>query len=207
MSEWSGTDSEPAVELAVSDLATLRLLSDPLRSRLVELLRAAPLTVKELAARLSMGPKQLYYHIGLLERHGVIRVVGTRLVSGIVEKRYRATAQLFSFDQQVFASQASDELPEGIGLLFEATRTQLAQSIAAGSVGLGALKEVSADPQTLLAAWTLTRLTPAEAQQFYAQFAALCQAFHRPPAQQPADGQLYRLFVMLFPVTNDRMTG
>ena len=35
-----------------------------------------------------MKPNRLYYHVNLLEEHGLIRVTDTRLVSGIVERTY-----------------------------------------------------------------------------------------------------------------------
>src|SRR5262252_9481402 len=98
---------EPEKEIVVTDLETLKILSDALRARILDLLRAEPLTVKQLAARLGRPPKKLYYHINLMEQHGLIRVVNTRLISGIVEKTYRATAYLFLFEKEVFASAAA----------------------------------------------------------------------------------------------------
>ncbi|MBX6342634.1 MAG: helix-turn-helix transcriptional regulator [Thermomicrobiaceae bacterium] len=77
----------------IRDLETLRAVSDPLRLRLFELLRGGPRTVKQLAAALDLPPTRLYYHVGQLEAHGLVRVVDTRVVSGIIEKRYQATAQ------------------------------------------------------------------------------------------------------------------
>src|SRR5436305_5533764 len=115
-------DFEPAKELTVTSLETLRVISDALRSRILDLLRAEAQTVKQLAATLNLPPKKLYYHINLMEQHGLIRVVGTRIVSGIIEKTYRATAYLFWFDKEVFAldpTSGESALPPGIALLFE----------------------------------------------------------------------------------------
>src|SRR5947209_14743424 len=87
----------PAETLEIDDFETLKVLADPRRKQLIDLLRQDGATVKELASSLRVSPKSLYYHVNLLLKHGLIRVVDTRLVSGITEKRYRATAYLFLF--------------------------------------------------------------------------------------------------------------
>src|SRR5260221_6725972 len=76
---------KPEPRLEIRGLEPLKIIADPLRLRLVEALRMAPATVKELAAQQDVAPKSLYYHIGLLERHGMVKVVDSRLVSGILE--------------------------------------------------------------------------------------------------------------------------
>src|SRR4051794_28260662 len=89
--------------LVVSDLEMLRLVSDPFRIQLLELLRERPTTVKELAASLGVPPTRIYYHINLLEVHGLIRVASSRIVSGIVEKRYEVTASRLSVDRALLS--------------------------------------------------------------------------------------------------------
>jgi DNA-binding transcriptional ArsR family regulator len=88
-------DVVPDVKI-IEDLATLRLLSDPLRLRLIEELGAAPTTVKALARAMDMKPNRLYYHVNLLEEHGLVRVTQTRIVSGIVERTYALVAKHFA---------------------------------------------------------------------------------------------------------------
>lgn len=56
-------------------------------------------TVKQIAAKLNIPPTKLYYHFKQLEEHGLIRVVDTRLVSGIVEKLYQARAYSYRVDK------------------------------------------------------------------------------------------------------------
>jgi predicted ArsR family transcriptional regulator len=80
-------------QLVIEDLETLKVLSDPLRMQIAELMSYQPRTVKQVAKELGTTPHKLYYHVKLLEEHGLIRVVRTRLVSGIVEKHYQITAK------------------------------------------------------------------------------------------------------------------
>jgi DNA-binding transcriptional ArsR family regulator len=86
----------PQDEIVIEDLETLKVLSDPLRMQIIELMGDQPRTVKQVAKQLDMTPNKLYYHIKLLDDHGLIRVVETRLVSGIVEKHYQTTAKEIS---------------------------------------------------------------------------------------------------------------
>ena len=53
----------------IDDVATLQVVADPLRLRLLEQLRREPQTVKQLAAALDVAQTKLYYHIKLLEEH------------------------------------------------------------------------------------------------------------------------------------------
>ena len=192
---------EPAKDLTVTSLDTLKVISDALRSRLLDLLRAEAQTVKQLAARLNLPPKKLYYHINLMEQHGLIRVVSTRIVSGIIEKHYRATAYLFWFDKEVFASDptaSESALPPGNALLFDATKTQLEQSVENRLVDLG---EGASTPRRLLSSWTMARMAPEQAEIFYARLEALLDEFEvMAQASENENAQAYRLFLTLFPV-------
>jgi DNA-binding transcriptional ArsR family regulator len=85
----------------IDDLATLRLLSDPLRLRLIEELGVRPTTVKVLAKTMGMKPNRLYYHVNLLEEHGLVRVTDTRIVSGIVERTYGLVARHFAVSNEL----------------------------------------------------------------------------------------------------------
>ncbi len=89
-------ETPPLPVKVIDDLATLRLLSDPLRLQLIEELGAAPTTVKALARAMGMKPNRLYYHVNLLEQHGLVRVTQTRIVSGIVERTYALVARHFA---------------------------------------------------------------------------------------------------------------
>src|SRR5919197_498369 len=67
----------------------LKAMADPLRIRFVTELLEGPRTVKEVAEALGVPPTRLYYHVKILERHGLIEVANRRMVSGIEERSYR----------------------------------------------------------------------------------------------------------------------
>src|SRR5581483_6718832 len=148
---------QPAPSVEIDDLEALKIMTDPLRVRIVDLLRQAPATVKQLAAAMESAPRSLYYHINLLERHGLIRVVATRLVSGIQEKTYRATAYLFLFKDlspAVGVHDAAHVREVVLSSFFSSTLEEIRDSARAGRIDLG----VDAPPErALCSSWTLLR--------------------------------------------------
>ena len=85
----------------------LKALADPLRLRFLVLLADRASTVKEAADVLGVPPTRLYYHVKILERHGLIRVAGRRMISGIEERTYRAVAKAWTISDTLAASAIS----------------------------------------------------------------------------------------------------
>jgi DNA-binding transcriptional ArsR family regulator len=117
----------------IDDLATLKLLSDPLRLRLLEELGAQPTTVKVLAKALNLKPNRLYYHVNLLEEHGLIRVTDTRIVSGIVEKTYGLVAKHFAVAEDL--AMPIDLKREVANTLFRVVGAELGDALDAEAKG------------------------------------------------------------------------
>lgn len=117
----------------IDDLATLKLLSDPLRLRLIEELGAQPTTVKVLSSALGMKPNRLYYHVNLLEEHGLIRVTDTRIVSGIVERTYGLVAKHFAVAEDL--AMPAELRREVTDTLFRVVSAELGQALDAEAKG------------------------------------------------------------------------
>ena len=116
----------------IRDLESQRALVDGQRHGIVTLLTEEPLTAKDLAERLGIGRTRLYYHLGILEQHGLIHVVDTRMVSGIAERTYRAVARTFRVDRKLLASQASEaQISDAQASLIEAVADDLRARAAA----------------------------------------------------------------------------
>ncbi len=185
----------------IRDLDTLKVLTEPLRMRILALLRDRPRTVKEVAQALDIPPTRLYYHFNLLERHGLIRVVGTRLVSGILEKRYQVTAYAFDVDSRLLALSPDEETgwPPSLARFVENLRQDLGTLVATGR--LQRLMEAAAQetPVPLRLSQAMARLTPAQATAFLEQLRRLIDEFEAqsPPADQ--ESALYTLFVAFYP--------
>jgi DNA-binding transcriptional ArsR family regulator len=191
----------PEDELVITNLETLKVISEPLRLQLLELLADEPRTVKWLAGELNMAATKLYYHVNLLELHGLIRVIGTRIVSGIIEKQYQVTACRFRVERSLLnlaPSDGDEPLDTLVSSLFEQIRSEIKTSAQRGLI------DFSPDAQRergLLISHTLGALPPERAVEFYARLEALVKEFDA-IAADPAndDPHIFGLTVVMYPV-------
>ncbi|MBC7811611.1 MAG: helix-turn-helix domain-containing protein [Burkholderiales bacterium] len=147
----------------VNNLDTLKVLADRLRMRVLALLGHDSLTVKEMAKRLSLTPTKLYYHVNLLEEHGLIRVVDTRIVSGIIEKRYQTSARSIRTSAGLL-SPTSPTGSEGLNIalsgMLDETKEDIIESVQSGVLDLS---ENAEKHQSLFSTIDLVSLTKEQA--------------------------------------------
>ncbi|MEC3979100.1 ArsR/SmtB family transcription factor [Amycolatopsis sp. H20-H5] len=77
----------------VTTAEQLRAVNSLVRHRILAVLRDGPATITQVAAKLELAKGSSSYHMRLLERAGLIRVVNTRKVRGVVERYYAHTAR------------------------------------------------------------------------------------------------------------------
>jgi len=115
----------------------LKLLAEPTREFIFNALVGQARTATELAQQMDCPTTRLYHHLRLLEKHRLIVVVAERLVSGIVERRYRAVARRLRLDRTAFGAGAGDErLQTILSYVFDQARTDIGRSHAAGLIDL-----------------------------------------------------------------------
>ncbi|MEV4413855.1 winged helix-turn-helix domain-containing protein [Catellatospora sp. NPDC049609] len=71
----------------------LRAVSNLTRHRIMAVLRFEPATITHIAERLGLAKGSSSYHVRLLERAGLIKVVRTRKVRGVTERYYAMAAR------------------------------------------------------------------------------------------------------------------
>lgn len=133
-------------KFVINDFETLRVVADPLRTQVLELLVRQPQTVKQVAEKLGLAPSKLYYHFNLLEKHGLIRVVETRLIANMVEKLYQATAADLDVEPgllQFSTDQGKESIHDLLTSFLDATKEDLVRSMQARAAAL----EQGADPR------------------------------------------------------------
>ena len=193
----------------INDPDVLRLIADPLRLRLLELLRQEPHTVKELAALLDVPRTKLYYHVRLLEERGLIAVEGTRVVSGITEKRYRVTAYRLSVEKALLGGQDGDNSPLEVylSLVLDEVAAEIRRSIASGLLDLDALHEDAFKPRNLVIGRQWFRFTDDQLADFARKYEALFESFEAnavfgPDAigDGPDEGKYYEFLTSFYPV-------
>jgi len=122
-----------ADEHIIENLDTLKIIADPTRLEVMRTLKK-PRTVKEVSELMDTDPTKLYYHVRQLEKHGLIRVVETNIVSGIIEKTYQVVAHRFRVEESLIAAtEMTDENMEALfGTIFEVTKAEIKRSVQVG---------------------------------------------------------------------------
>jgi len=166
---------QPAAEYVISDVETLKAISDPLRLRILETMvtrKDAHWSVKQLAAHLEVPQTRLYHHVELLLERELIRVASQRVVSGIIESRYRVAALSFRLDSALLAGEtpsaheASRDLFRGV---FDSARDEVSEALRfylGDHPGADLTGGGDPDPERPVVSRGLAMLTPAMAGEF-----------------------------------------
>ena len=196
----------PAARYEITKLETVRVLADPLRLRLIEAMATQldhAWSVKELARALREPPTKLYYHVNMLEEHGLLVVTGSQLVSGILEKRYQLVAASIGVDRAVLSagdSGVDDAIHSVINTIFSTAEEDIRTAIRAGIASLHAGPE--GERERIVLSKSLDRMTPERAQAFRERLLALLAEFDAQPGETPApaDSRAYGLVVAFYPM-------
>jgi hypothetical protein len=181
------------------DPALLRVVADPIRSFIVYSVVPEAKTAKTLAAELGCPVTRLYYHLQQLEKHGLVFVERTRLVSGIREKHYRAVARDLRLDTAAFrAGDAVDprRTEALLGFVFDQTRVEIARGLEDGRIDPG---RVAPEPGALMAYRNVLKLSEEQAARLYARLHAFWMEYEDIARQPASDGRFYAFTVALYP--------
>lgn len=193
---------EPLAERLIADVETLKALSDPMRLRILETMVTRPneaWTVKRLAAALGVGPTKLYHHVGILEERELIRVAGTRVVSGIIETSYRIAQLSLRLDRSLLAGGVPESVDDVMRTVIDGVRDGIVASIRAG------VADTSPDAppeRRLLLSRGLARVRPERALELHERMQALLTEFDA--FDMDPDGEAFGYIVGLYPVAERR---
>jgi DNA-binding transcriptional ArsR family regulator len=182
--------------MVISDVEQLKAISDPLRLQLLERISGEPRrgwTAKELAEDLETKQTKLYHHLALLEESGFIRVAATRVVSGIQEKRYQATARSFRVDRSLLTGEDSEVAMGGaLDAIFDKARGEIMAGLRSGAINLD-----PKDPKRhRMGLWAShARLSPANVKRVMRLIEKLAEAGEN----DDPDGADYGLIVGFYP--------
>lgn len=193
-------DFEIADEFVIEDLETLKVLTDNLRVRILRTFGREPRTVKEIAERLDMPHTKLYYHVNMLEKHAIIKVVETRIVSGIIEKLYSVTAKSYrpgpGLLSAVTPSDEQSKMDAMVQSVMEAAREDLRHSLAKGTASLDRQAPLT---QAVEIAYRTLYLTPEALEEFHREFEALLKRTGSKSRTPAPNEKIYNLFYLHFP--------
>ena len=89
--------------------------------------------MKVLAQAMGIKPNRLYYHVNLLEEHGLMKVTDTRIVSGIVERTYGLVARHFAVSDDL--AMPADLKRDVTDTLFRVVSAELGEALDAEGRG------------------------------------------------------------------------
>ena len=81
-------------------LEEIRAISDPYRYKILNCFYkiGEPITVKQLADELGEVPAKVHYHVKKMEKAGLLTLVHTKEINGIIAKYYEPTARHFRIE-------------------------------------------------------------------------------------------------------------
>ncbi len=194
-------DFIPEPTRRIASVETLRVVSDPTRMRLMETMvqrQDPPWSVRELAAELQVPQTRLYHHIEQLRSHDIIRPVERRVVSGIIETRYRISAFSFQLDRRLFEGGEDERrtiLHDTLVAVFDTARDEIETAMRGG-----ALKPPgSPRDEPLLVVRSVARLTPDRAEEYRRRLKELEDEFSDPDGDQ-GGGRAWGVVLALYPL-------
>lgn len=195
-------EDKPNKPFRITDLETLRAVSDPLRVQIVELLQDQDLTVKQVAEKLGLAPSKLYYHFTTLEKLGLIEVAETRMVANMVEKVFTSSANALDIDPAIFRfSKEGDNEPftTAIASMIDATREDILRSLQARQFQLeqGAPEK----SRRFIINRVISRIPEERVQEFQERLVTLLQEFEKEndASVRGSKHQPYALTVAFYP--------
>jgi DNA-binding transcriptional ArsR family regulator len=130
---------KPAPVMMVEDLETLKILADPMRNQILEILAPEKLTINQMAKKLGLSPSKLYYHINLLEKYGLIQEVDSIVKANIIEKVYWISAYECKMDHDLcnFSTPEGQESTMTVMVTpIDSTREDMIRSLEARATAL-----------------------------------------------------------------------
>ncbi|MBA3470201.1 MAG: winged helix-turn-helix transcriptional regulator [Herpetosiphonaceae bacterium] len=196
------TPPTPKTVFIIRDLETLRVIADPVRMQIFETLTHATLSPKLLAHKLGLATSKLYYHLNLLEQHGLIAVAETVMVANLQEKRYRATALYLDTDPALLAlatTQGQDTVLTVLASTLNTTREDIFRSLRVRAAELAAGSP--ANPRHFVISRQSARMTEERADEFRSRLAALLEEFGgiAGEPESPAADPIYAFTVAFYP--------
>jgi len=121
----------------IKDLEQIKLLSDPLKLQLLQAFALAERTTKQVAEELGENVTKLYRHVDALHDAGLLEIAQETRKRGTVERTFRAVAQRFEADHELFAEDTEQEGINAARDLLRAGEVEILEAIANMGEGEG----------------------------------------------------------------------
>lgn len=190
------SEFKPLENFLIADIETLKVITNPVRTQILVSLKS-PQTVKQVAEKLDLSPSKLYYHVNLLEKHGLITVVETRVVSNIIEKVYCATAINYDVDPALLSLSEGEGKESANSLIMsvlDQTRKEFLRALQVRALEFAKGKEQSSRRAALSRA--LCVIPESRVAEFQERIEALLQDFQAAEVGEDAPDEALQTYAM-----------
>ena len=189
---------QPDAERIIHSLDTLKVYFDPVRTRIMQEMAHTPRTVQQIAEALGVPFTRLYYHVKMMEKHDLIRMVDIKQMPGAIEEKYyQVSARMFVIDRSLltFDPQGkNDSLELVLKKVFDESHTDVRQSVRAGRTDMSV---VPPHPKSLFARRMVFRLSEENAVEFQKELMDLAVKYQS--KETSADDAYYGSVLALYP--------
>lgn len=186
---------EPDDVFELRDLDLLGHVTHPVRGAVLRRLKE-PRTVAEVAAAMEVPVTRLYHHVNQLEELGLIRVVATRRVAAVTERRYQASGRSFRVARSLFETSDDRELSLALSSLFDVAKLGFQRTVETGRY-----RDIEhLDEHSFLSLGDLA-LSPGRRRELVQRLNALVEEFQSDRDHDDPQAEHVALFVAVYPET------
>ena len=190
----------------IDDAASATAALDPMRAKILAIL-AEPGSATSVAAALGLSRQQVNYHLRVLERHNLVRLVEDRPKRGLTERVMLATAQAYVLSPSTLGENAAD--PAGTDRLSTRYLIAVAARMVREVAGLARHADGARQPLATLAIDSEVRFASATDRAAFtaeltAAVTALAAKYHD---EQVNRGRWHRVVVAAHPIPRSTPTS
>ncbi|MEL6894122.1 MAG: helix-turn-helix domain-containing protein [Actinomycetota bacterium] len=192
---WIPVDGvgEPVDEHRMTNLDLLPDITHPVRGRILRRAKQ-PRTVAELADAMQVPITRLYHHVNRLEELGLLRVVATRRVGAVTERRYQVAARSWKLAEEAFQTLEPSELSAAFGSLFDVAKLGLQREVESGLFA-----DLDAAEDRFALSLGELRLRPETRRHLLDRLKELAEEFESDAEEDDPESELVTLFFAAFP--------
>lgn len=198
MTDQQSNIPQPDDELVIRDLEAMKVYFDPMRTRIMQEMAHHPRTVQQIAEALDVPFTRLYYHIKMLEKHNLIRMVDIKRMPGAIEEKYyQVSARLYMIDRALLTFDPNSN-NDGIELIlqnvFDETHSDIRKSLRAGRIDMA---QTPPHPKSVLARRVVARLPEDQIPHFHEELLDLLKRYRS--VDSSSEDAYYGITVALYP--------
>jgi AcrR family transcriptional regulator len=188
-----GLEFTPDDVYVLEELDQVRAAATPLRVQILDCLSSRALTVRELGQELGINSTKLYYHVGELERVGLVRLVHTMVQGGIQQKYYRSRAHYYFLSPDLLRTYPDEDNADAGAAFMTSQLDTAAQALRASYLS----GSINATPGTFLLSRRELRMSLENARELHDRLKEIDQLAAR--LEDPNADYTFEFVISAFP--------